>query len=165
MLVFTFAFSCLTTSNLPWLMDLTFQGPMQYCSLQHWTVLSPSDTSTTEHHFHFGPTSSFFLKLLVVALCSSPEVHWTPSDLGRSSFHVTFSCLFMLFLCFLRQEYWSGLPFPPLVDHVLSELSTMTRPSWVALHDMAQSFIQLHKPLHQDKAVFHDGNINKAVIS
>ena len=27
---------CLTTSNLPWFVDLTFQVPMQYCSLQHW---------------------------------------------------------------------------------------------------------------------------------
>ena len=33
---------------------------------------------------------------------------------------------------FSRQEYWSGLPFPSLVDHVLSELSTVTCPSWVA---------------------------------
>ena len=33
--------SCLTTSSLPWFMDLTFQVPMQYCSLQHWTLLSP----------------------------------------------------------------------------------------------------------------------------
>ena len=35
--MFTFAISCLTTSNLPWFMDLTFQIPMQHCSLQHWT--------------------------------------------------------------------------------------------------------------------------------
>ena len=27
------------------------------------------------------------------------------------------------------------------MDHILSELSTMTRPSWVALHGMAHSFI------------------------
>ena len=33
---------------------------------------------------------------------------------------------------FSRQEYWSGLPFPSPVDHILSDLSTMTRPSWVA---------------------------------
>ena len=50
---------------------------------------------------------------------------------------------------FSRQEYRSGLPFPSPVDHVLSELSTMTHPSWVALHDMAHSFIEL------DKAVVH----------
>ena len=37
--MFTLAISCLTTSNLPWFMDLTFQVPMQYCSLHHWTLL------------------------------------------------------------------------------------------------------------------------------
>ena len=33
---------------------------------------------------------------------------------------------------FSRQEYWSGLPFPSPVDHILSDLSTLTHPSWVA---------------------------------
>ena len=32
--IWTLAMSFLTTSNLPWFMDLTFQVPMQYCSLQ-----------------------------------------------------------------------------------------------------------------------------------
>ena len=50
---------------------------------------------------------------------------------------------------FSGQEYWSGLPFPSPEDHVLSELSTMTRLSWVALHGMSHSFIEL------DKAVVH----------
>ena len=35
---------------------------------------------------------------------------------------------------------------------------TMTCPSWVALHSMAHSFTELCKPLHQDKAVIHEGN-------
>ena len=39
---------------------------------------------------------------------------------------------------FSRQEYWHGLLFPSPVDHVLSELSIMPCPSWVALHGMAQ---------------------------
>ena len=52
-------------------------------------------------------------------------------------------------MAFSRQEYRSGLPFPSPVDHDLSELSTMTRPSWVALHSMAHSFTEL------DKAVVH----------
>ena len=46
---------------------------------------------------------------------------------------------------FSREECLSGLLFPSPVDHVLSELSTMTHPSWVALHDMAHSFIELGK--------------------
>ena len=48
-----------------------------------------------------------------------------------------------------RQEYWSGFPFLFPVGHVLSEVSTMTHPSWVALQGMAHSFIEL------DKAVVH----------
>ena len=43
------------------------------------------------------------------------------------------------------------------MGHVLSELSVMTHPSWVALQSMAHSFI--HKPLHHDKAVVHEGDI------
>ena len=33
------------------------------------------------------------------------------------------------------------------MDHVLSELSTMIHQSWVALHSMAHSFIELDKPV------------------
>ena len=34
----------------------------------------------------------------------------------------------------------------------------MTHPSWVALHGMAHSFIELHKPLHLNKAVICEGD-------
>ena len=39
----------------------------------------------------------------------------------------------------------------------LSELSTMTHPSWVALHSMARSFTELYQPLHHEKAVIDEG--------
>ena len=45
---------------------------------------------------------------------------------------------------FSRQEYWSGLPFPSPVDRILSDLSTMTHPSWVAPWAWL-SFIELDK--------------------
>ena len=144
--MFTLAISCLTTSNLPWFMDLTFQVPMQYFSLQHQTLLLSPVTSTTVCCFCFGSISSFFLELF---LHWSPVAYWAPTDLGSSSFSVLAFCLFILFMWFSRQEYWSGLPFPSPVDHILLELSTMTCPSWVALHGTAQSFIKL------DKAVVH----------
>ena len=107
-------------------MDLTFQIPMQCFSLQHWTLLSQPDISTTEHCFHFGPAASFFLELLVIALCSSPVAYWIPSNLreGSSSDVISF-CLFILSMRFSRQEYWNELPFSSLVDHILSELFTM----------------------------------------
>ena len=46
---------------------------------------------------------------------------------------------------FSRQAYWSGLPFPSPVEHVLSELSTMTHLSRVALLCMPHSLMELHK--------------------
>ena len=63
--------------------------------------------------------------------------------------------LFILLMGFLQQEYANGLPFLPPMDHVLSELSTRTRLSWVALQGLAHHFIELHKPLSHNKVVIH----------
>ena len=99
--MFTLALSCLTTSNLPWFMDLTFQVPMQYCSLQHRTLVLSPVTSTTGHCFRCDFNSSFFLELF---LYPSPAAYWTPTDLGSSSFSVLSFCLFILFMGFSRQN-------------------------------------------------------------
>ena len=114
-------------------MDLTFQVPMQYCSLQPWTLLLSPVISTTGYHFCFGSISSFFLELF---LHWSPVAYWAPTDLGSSSLGIPLFCLFILFMAFSRQEYWSGLPFPSPVDHILSDFS-MTYPSWVAPYVIA----------------------------
>ena len=126
---FTLAISCLTTSNLPWFMDLTFQVPIQYCSVQLQTLLLLSVTSTTGYCFCFGSIPSFSLELF---LQGSPVAYWTPADLGSSSFSVLSFYPFILFMGFSRQEYWSGLPFPSPVDQILSEFSTIAHLSWVA---------------------------------
>ena len=142
MSTFTLDISCLTTSNLPWFMDLTFQVPMQYCSLQHWTLLFSPVTSTTGCWFCFGSIPSFFLELF---LHWSPVAYWAPTDLASSSSSVLSFCLLLLFMGFSKQQFWSGLPFPSPVDHILSDLSSMSRPSWVAL----LSFFEL------DQAMVH----------
>ena len=154
MLMFILTISCLTTSNFPWFMDLTFQVPIQYCSLQHWILLSSLDTSTTYCCFLFDPASSFILGLLVILPCLTPVAYWT--DLGDSSFGVISFWHFIQFMRFSQQVYWGGLPFPPPEDHILSELSAMICLSWVALHGMAHCFIELHKPRHHYKAVIHE---------
>ena len=115
---------------------------MQYCSLQHQTLLSTPVTSTTGFCFLFcfGSIPSFFLQW---CLHWSPVAYWVPTNLGSSSFSVLSFCLFILFMVFSGQEPWSGLPFPSPVGHLLSELSTMTHPSSVALHVTAHSFTEL----------------------
>ena len=67
-------------------------------------------------------------------------------------------CIGLSYLCAFSYCSWGSQgrktevvchSFPSPVDHVLSELSTMTHPYSVALHGMAHSFIEL------DKAVVH----------
>ena len=102
--IFTLAISCLTTSNLPCFMDLTFQVPMQYCSLLHQTLLPSPVISTIGCCFCFDSISSFFLELFL---------HWSPvapTNLGSWSFSVLSFCLFILIMEFSRQEYWSSFP-------------------------------------------------------
>ena len=135
------------------------QVPIQCCSLQHQTLLSPPDTSTAEHHFHYIPATPVFLEQLVIAFCSSPvafDTFWP----GRLIFWCHMFLPFILFMGFSWQEYWCGLPFSLPGDHALSELLTMTHPLWMALNRMARSFIELHKPLCHDEVVIYEGDMN-----
>ena len=142
MLMFTLDIYCLTTSNLPWFMDLTFQVPMLYCSLQHWTLLLSPVPSTTGFSFCFGSIPSFFLELF---LHWSPIAYWAPIDLGSSFFSVLSFCLFIMLMGFSRQENWSVLPFTStsgthsvrLVHHDLS-IFGWPHTAWL-------SFIELDK--------------------
>ena len=108
-----------------------------------------SDFTFITRHIHNWASfplwpSCFFLS---GAVRSSPllfpssilDTHW-PRGLSVISF-----CPFIHFMRF-SQVYWGGLPFHPSMDHILSELSAMTHPSWVALHNMAYSFIKLRSP-------------------
>ena len=67
-----------------------------------------------------------------------------PTDLGISSFSILSFCLFILFMQFSRQEYWSGLPS-------LFQWTTFcqTSPPWPAHlgwpHRAWLSFIELDK--------------------
>ena len=123
----TLAISCLTTSNLPWFMDLTFQVPVQYCSLQRQTSLSPPDTSTC-----FWVRGAFILALYSfrgIFLCPSLVAYWAPTDPGSSIFSVIFFCFFILLhgVPKARMLKWFAIPFSSGL--FLSELSTMTYPS------------------------------------
>ena len=157
MSMFILAISCLTTSNLSWFMDLTSQVPMQYCSLQHQTLLPSPVTSTTGHCFCFGSISSF---ILVLFLHSSPVTYWAPTDLGL---HLSVSYLFAFSFCswdsqgkntevsFHSLLLWAMFcqnspPWPSVLGGC---------PSWVALYCMAHSFIELDKSVvHVDSEAF-----------
>ena len=115
------------------------------CPLSRWCHLTISSSVVPfSSCLQSSPTSgSFQMSQLLVSggqstgASASPVAYWAPTDLGSSSFSVLSFWLFILFMEFSRQEYWSGLPFPSPVDHILSDLSTMTPLSWVAPHGMA----------------------------
>ena len=129
---------CLTTLILPWFMDLTFRV---LCSIPLYSI------------GHFFYDQSHPQLGIVFALAPSLHSFWSyfplisRSILGtyqpkESSFSILSFCFFLLFMGFSRQEYRSGFPFPSPVDHILSDLSTMTSPSWVS-HTAWLSFIEL----------------------
>ena len=123
----TLAISCLATSNLPWFVDLTFQVLMQYCSLQHQTLL------LIISYIHTWVLFLLWLHLFIPSGVISPI--FSSSLLGiHQPGEFIFQCpfwFFILFMGFSKQDYWSVLPFLSPVDHVLSELSTISHPSWV----------------------------------
>ena len=83
MSIFTLAISCLTTFYLPWFMNLTFQVPMQYYSLQHWILLPSPSHAELGIVFLLIPS----LHSLELFLHSSPVAYWATTDLGSTVTH------------------------------------------------------------------------------
>ena len=111
-------------------MDLTFQVPVQYCSLQHLDF-----TSITSH---IRSWVMFLLWLCLFILSGVISLLFFSSILGTySPEEFVFQCpVFLRFhtvhgVLRARLLKWFAIPFSS--DHILSELSTMTRLSWVAL--------------------------------
>ena len=118
-------------------MDLTFQIPRQYCSLQHQNLLSPPDTSTTGCRLHFRSAFSFLLELF---LHSSPVVYSILTNLCGFFFQIHIYLPFNTIHWVLKARWWRVLPFlspvPLFVRTLLCDLS-------MALHTMAHSLINL----------------------
>ena len=107
---------------------------MQYCCLQHWTLLLSPVTSTTGCCFCFGSVPSFFLELF---LHRSPVAYWAPTDLGSSSFSVL-SFAFHTLPGVLKAVIlkWFAIPFssgPHSVRPLHHDPSVLDGPRWHGL--------------------------------
>ena len=149
MSMFTLAISCLTTFNLPWFVDLTFQVPMQYCSLQHRTLLLSPIISTTR---------SLFIYLFIFA--SAPSLHsfWSyfSTDLQQHighlptwRVHLSVSYLFAFSYC----SWGSQGKNTEVVCHSLVQWTTFcqTSPPWPA--PLGWPFTAWLSFIESDKAV------------
>ena len=146
MLMFSLVITYFITSNLPWFMDLTFQVPMQYCSLQHRTLLLLPVTSRT------GCSVCFFFAL-------APSLHsfWSYFSTDFRNILGTYWPGEFMFQCpifslFRTVHGWGSQgKNTEVACHSLLQWTTWWQNSlsWVALHGMAHSFTEL------DKAVVH----------
>ena len=139
--MFTLAISCLITSNLPWFMDLTFQIPMQYCSLQHQTTF-------TTRHIHSWVSFLRWLNCFIPSGVISP--------LFSSSMSGTYWPGEFIFQCHIFLPFhtvqgvlkarilkWLAIPFssgPHFVRTLRHDLSIMVGPAW---HIVSLSYTRL----------------------
>ena len=123
MLTFTLAISYLTTSNLPWFMDLAnIPASCAILLIIHWTLLLSPVSLTTGYCFCFGSIPSFFLEVsyhLAFSYCSwgsqdkNAEVVCYSLLQWNSLLHVTLAYINLFFLCStfvfheLREKNWS----------------------------------------------------------
>ena len=94
-MTFTLAISCLTTSNMPWFMDLTFQVPMQ---LLLFTAL---DLASITSHIHNWVLFLLWLHPFILSGVISPLIsssilgtYWP----GEFPFQYPIICLFIPFM-------------------------------------------------------------------
>ena len=132
MSMLTLAISCLTTANLPWFMDLTFQVPMQCCSLHHQTLLSPPDTSTPGHCFRFGSASFIPSGAMSLLFSSSILGTYQPGKFNSQchiflSFHTVHGFLKAKMLRWFANPFSSGPRFVRILHHDPSILGAPTQ--------------------------------------
>ena len=111
-------------------------------------LFTASDFTSISCHIHNWVLFLLWLHLFILSGVISPLI--SSSILGTyQPGELIFQC--PIFLPFhsvhgvLKARILSGLPFSSPVDHNLSELSTTTYLSWVALQVMAHSFIDFEK--------------------
>ena len=111
-------------------------------------ILRASDFTFTTRHIHscvlFLLWISLFTPSGTVSLLFSSS-SWTPTNLGSYIFQCRIFLPLHTVHGVLKATVLKWLAIPSPVDHVLSELSTMTHPSWVARHHMAHRVIELGK--------------------
>ena len=139
MLMFTLAISYLITSNSPSFMDLTFQVPVE------WSI---GLYSHHQIHPQLGAVSTLVQPLLSFWSYFSIHTYWPGEFIFQCPIflpvHTVDGVLRVRMLQWFATSFSGGLGFVRTLHH---------EPSWVALHGMAHSFIEL------DKAVIHFINL------
>ena len=111
-------------------------------------LLTALDFISITSHIHNWVLFLLWLHPFIVSGVISPLISSSILGIYRPGEFI-FQCpIFLPFHTFqgvlkARILKWFAIPFSS--DHVFSELSTVTRPSWMALQSMVHSFIELDK--------------------
>ena len=138
---------------------------MQYCSLQHWTLLLPPDMSSTECHFLFDPATSFFSGTVSNCLPLFYSSTLNTFKPGSSSSGVMSFCLFIVSMGLYRQNTGVGCHF--LLQWTMFCQNSSLCPvflGWscmVWLHWVMQGALHLHKAVYQERDRSMDMNLSK----
>ena len=110
-------------------------------------LFTASDFTSITSHIHNWVLFLLWLRLFTLSVVISPLI--SSSILGtHHPGEFIFQCpIFLPFHVVHGVLTKMGLPYFSPVDCILSELSTMTRLSWVALQGMAHSFFELDKAM------------------
>jgi len=126
-------------------MDLTFQIPI-YATL----LFAASGFTSITSHIHSWVLFLLWLRLFILPGGSSPLIsssilgtYWP----GEFIFQYPIILPFHTIHGVLKARILKWFAMPSSVDHILSDLSTITHLSWVAPRGMAHHFIELDKPV------------------
>ena len=104
------------------------------------------DLTSITSHIHNWVLFLLWLCLFILSVVISPLIFSSILGTYRSREFIfqrpIFSPFHTVHGVLKARNHWSGLQFPSPVDHILSDLSTMTHLSWVALHGLAYSFVR-----------------------
>ena len=111
-----------------------------------------SDLTSITSHIYNWALFSLWLHLFILSGAISPFFSSSilgSYQLGEFIFHCHIFLPFHTVLGVLKARLMKWFAIPLSSGYIWSELSTMTHPSWVALHGMAHNFTEL------DMAVVH----------
>ena len=140
--MFTLDISYLTTSNLPWFLDLTFQAPMQYCSLPCQTLLLSPVPSTSEYCFALVPSLHSFWSYFSTDLSNILGTYWPGEFIFQGLFFFPFYTVRGVLDA--RILKWFAIPFssgPHSVRPLHHDPLVLGCPAGMAF------FIELEKPV------------------
>ena len=138
------AISCLTTSNLPWFMDLTFQVPVQYCFFRiglYFYHQSYPQLGLFLLWFHLFILSGIISPLIS---CSILGTYWPGEFIFQCPIFLPFHTVHGVLKA--RILKWFAIPFssgPHSVRHLHHDPAVLGGPMWLGFTELDKAVVRV----------------------